>query len=158
MLYFFFFFLLILRIWSKLFAGKINTLIYARLPTNILRLYEMCDIFTNSSSLLLKFIRTKLVVKLYPPNVYSTQFREIRLIFQHFKFILFPSASSSDKFKVNWYTLRGSYPAILFVASRINWGHPIKKRIRSLRSKVDPILGRLRPPGKQAGSHKIVSL
>ena len=117
----------------------------------------MCDTFTNSSSLLLKFIRTKLVLKLYCHHglqTFTLLSLQITLIFQHFKFILFPSASSSDKFKVNWYTLRGSYPVILFIDSRINWGHLIKKRIRSHRSNVDPILGRLRPPGKQAGRTK----
>ena len=60
---------------------------------------------------------------------------------------------------VNRYTFRGGNSVICTVASQMNWVHLIKKRICSRRSKffslrVDPFLGRLRPPGKQTGSHE----
>ena len=61
--------------------------------------------------------------------------------------------------KVNGYTFKGSNSVIFIVASHINGGHLIKVKICSHRSKffplrVDPILGRLCPPGKQTGSHE----
>ena len=61
--------------------------------------------------------------------------------------------------KVNRYAFRGSNSVIFIVASRIKRGHLIKERICSRRSKffplrVDPIFGRLRPPGKHTGSHE----
>ena len=67
--------------------------------------------------------------------------------------------STFQKCKVNGYTFRGSNSVIFIVASHINWGHIIKERLCSHWSKfiplrVDPILGRLCPSGKQTGSHE----
>ena len=67
--------------------------------------------------------------------------------------------SSLDTVMVNGYTFRGSNSVSLVVASHTNWGHLIKERICSHWSKffplrVDPILGRLYPPGKQTGSQE----
>ena len=54
---------------------------------------------------------------------------------------------------------RVSNSVIFIVASQINYGHFIKERIcshqgRFLPLRVDIILGRLHPPGKQTGSHE----
>ena len=56
--------------------------------------------------------------------------------------------------EVNGYTFRGSNSVIFIFASHMNWGHLIKERICSRWSKffplrVDPILERLCPLGKQ---------
>ena len=61
--------------------------------------------------------------------------------------------------KVNEFTFRKSNSVIFIVSSQINWAHLIKERICSHRIKffpirADPILGELRPPGKQRGSHE----
>ena len=60
-------------------------------------------------------------------------------------------------FKVNGYIFRGRNSVIFIFASHINFGHLIKERIYSYRSKFIlsgeyPILGRLRVPGKQTRS------
>ena len=57
------------------------------------------------------------------------------------------------------YTFWGGNLVVFIVASHINWAHLIKERICSNRSKffplrVGPIFRRLRPPGKQTGSHE----
>ena len=69
------------------------------------------------------------------------------------------SQESTVPVKVNACTFRGSNSVIFIVASHINRGHIIKERICCRRGKlillrVEPILGRLRPPGKQTGGHE----
>ena len=61
--------------------------------------------------------------------------------------------------KVTGYTFRGSNSVIFIIASYINWGQLINERICSHRSKffplrVDPFMGRPRPPEKETGSHE----
>ena len=66
---------------------------------------------------------------------------------------------SSRLFKENRYTFRGSNSIIFHCCLPYKLGSSHKKRICSHWSKffplrVDPFLGRLRPPGKQTGSHE----
>ena len=61
-------------------------------------------------------------------------------------------------FKVNGYTFRESNNVIFIFSSHLFRGQILKKSICSRQSKlfpikIDPVLERLCPPGKQSGSH-----
>ena len=63
----------------------------------------------------------------------------------------------ADTLKMNGYAFKGSN-SLSFLPPTTSRGQLLKKRICSSRSKFfplreDPILRRLRPPGKQTGSH-----
>ena len=64
-------------------------------------------------------------------------------------------ASAAVCKKMNGYTLRGSNSVFFIIASHINWGHLIKERICSHRSKFFHLrVDHFRTSGKQTGSQK----